>query len=99
MKASVLKKGMVIWIRCEVKPGPFPNERRVYVKLDENEWFGFVDVSQLEKQGKESPDRVRATVLAVQNDKVVIGIHGQAPASGPIETTSTTIGDLSPVPT
>jgi hypothetical protein len=99
MKGSKIKKGTIVWIPCEVQSGPFPNERRVYVKLDDSEWFGFVDVSQLKEKVPQGTDCVQATVLGIQNQRVVLGIHGQAPASGPLETTPTAIGGLAPVPT
>jgi hypothetical protein len=99
MKAGDIKKGMLMWIPCEVKSGPFPNERRVYIKLDDMEWFGFVDVSQLKEKVPQGHDFVRATVIGVQKERVVLGIHGQAPASGPIETNPTRLSGFSLVPT
>lgn len=99
MKRSEIKKGSVLWLPCEVRGGPFPNERRIYVKFDNSEWFGFVDVSQLKDKVEQGSDSVRATVIGVQNERVVLGIHGQAPASRPIEARSALIGGLSPVPT
>jgi hypothetical protein len=99
MKAGEIKKGMVVWLPCEVGGGPFPNERRIYVKLDNSEWFRFVDLSQLKDKVQQGSDLVRATVIGVQDERVVLGIHGQAPASGPIETRPALIGGLSPVPT
>ena len=84
MKASDIKKGMIVWIPCEVKGGPFPNERRVYVKTDLSEWFGFVNTSELKKKVSAGWDDVRAIVLAHASDHVVVGIRGQSPASGAI---------------
>ncbi len=85
MKSSEIKPGMIVWIPCEVKGGPFPNERRVLVKTDLSEWFGFVNTSELEKKVAEGTDRVRAIVAAVESDYVVVGIKGQSPASGEIQ--------------
>ena len=95
MKATEIKKGMMVWIPCEVRGGPFPNERRIYLKLGNHEWFGFVDVSQLQKGVKEGSDYVKARVLAIQNEKVVLGIRGQSPTSPPLETSSSVIGAFS----
>ncbi|HVA81435.1 MAG TPA: hypothetical protein VNF29_10970 [Candidatus Binataceae bacterium] len=97
MKSSIIKPGIVVWIPCEVKGGPFPNERRVYIKIEKSEWFGFVDVSQLRKGVTDGSDDVQAKVLAVQNEKVVLGIRGQSPTSRPLETRSSVIGAFSPV--
>jgi hypothetical protein len=62
-----------------------------------NEWFGFVDVSQLQKGVKEGSDYVKARVLATQNEKLVLGIRGQSPTSPPLETSSSVIAAFSPV--
>ena len=78
-------KGMSVWIPCEVKRGPFPNERRVLVKTDMSEWFGFVNVLELEKRVETGSDRVRAIVVAVELDHVVVAVRGQSPASGEIQ--------------
>ena len=78
-------KGMPVWIPCDVKRGPFPNERRVLVKTDSSEWFGFVNVSELEKRVETGRDRVRAVVVAVEADHVVVAVRGQSPASGEIQ--------------
>jgi hypothetical protein len=98
VKANNLKKGLYFWVPCEVKSGPFPNERRVYVKIGNNEWFGFVDASQLKEGGKQEHDFVRAVILEVQPQGVVLGINGQSPASRPLETSSSEIDRFSPIP-
>jgi hypothetical protein len=97
MKSREIKKGMVVWLPCEVRPGPFPNERKVYIHAESSEWFGFVDISQLKEKVEEGEDAIRATVIGVQAERVVLGIRGQAPASRPIETGPTFVGGLSPV--
>jgi hypothetical protein len=99
MKKHEFKPGMSIWIPCEVRSGPFPNERRAYIKLDGTEWFGFVDVSQLKNKVQEGEDYVRATIIGIRKERIALGIHGQAPASGPIETNPAHLSRLSLVPT
>lgn len=91
MKASELKKGMLVWIPCDVRGGPFGNERRVYIKIGDSEWFGFVDETELEKKVTHGKDRVKAVVLTFQSEVglVVLGVRGQSPASGPIHTDET----------
>ncbi len=37
-----LRPGTVVWIPCEVKPGPFSDERIVRVSSDAGGWVGFV---------------------------------------------------------
>jgi len=78
-------KGMSVWIPCAVKGGPFPNERRVLVKTDMSEWFGFVNVLEPEKRVQIGSDRVRATVVAVEPNHVVLAVREQSPASGEIQ--------------
>jgi len=80
-----IKKGMIVWIDCEVRGGPFPNERRVLVKTDTTEWFGFVSVSELEKKVPEGKDRVRAIVTSVEPNYAIVEVRGQSPASGEIQ--------------
>jgi hypothetical protein len=78
-----IKKGMVVWVPCIVNSGPFPDERRVYVSggIDDDEWFGFVGISELHKKVPRGEDEVRALVLDVQPKFIVVGINGQSPAS------------------
>ncbi len=93
MKPSNIKKGMKVWIPCEVRGGPFPNERRVYVKTGLSEWFGFVSTSELKQGVLEGHDSVRGVVADVSNDNIVIGIRGQSPSSGAILTPSSLIAN------
>ena len=82
MKGSEI--GTVVWLPCEVRSGPFQNERRVYIQTGLSDWFGFVDVSEL-KKADDGTDRVRTVVLAAEQQKVVLGIRGQSPAGDPIQ--------------
>src|SRR5438309_282115 len=97
MKSNGIRKGTVVWVLCEIRSGPFPNELRVYIKLDDHEWFGFVDLSQLRDKVDEGTDYVRATIIAIQDERVVLGIRGETPVSRPIETRSSVIGGFSTV--
>jgi hypothetical protein len=78
-------KGMSVWLPCEVRGGPFPNERRVLVRTDTSEWFGFVNVSELQKKVQAGSDRVRAVIVAVEPNHVIVAVRGQSPASGEIQ--------------
>lgn len=98
MTPKHFKVGNEVWIPCEVRTGPFPNERRIYVKLDNSEWFGFVDDSQLQEKVAQGKDYVRATVIGIRDERVVLGIRGQSPASPPIEATSTAVGRFTAIP-
>jgi hypothetical protein len=85
MKASEIKPGMVVWVPCEVRSGPFPNERRVLIKTEITEWFGFVNTSELENKILQGHDRVRGIVAEVKPSYVVIAVRGQSPSSGEIQ--------------
>jgi len=81
MKVEEIRKGMVIWLPCEVRGGPFPDERRVYVRSAIGEWFGFVNVSELDKKVPSGKDRVRGIILEIEATRAIIGINGQSPIS------------------
>lgn len=81
MNADEIRKGMMVWIPCEVRGGPFPDERKVYVRSEIGEWFGFVNISELEKKVASGKDRVRGTILEVESTRALVGINGQSPAS------------------
>jgi|SRR5579862_3541215 len=86
MNLNEIKPGMVVWLRCEVRRGPFPDERLVHVDTGISEWIGFVNVSELKEQVATGEGRVRAIVLAVEERYVVVGIEGQSPTtSGSIQ--------------
>jgi hypothetical protein len=85
LKKGTFEKGAVVWLPCQVRGGPFPNERRVYIKTEISEWFGFVNTSELKDKVIEGPDHVRGVVVAVASDHLVIGVRGQSPASGAIQ--------------
>ena len=36
-----LRSGMRIWLPCEVKPGPFSDERMVRVESESGSWLAF----------------------------------------------------------
>ena len=91
LKPGQWKKGSSVWIQCHVKGGPFPNERRVYVKTDSSEWFGFVNVSELKNKVAEGEDQVRAIVLDAQGNHILVGIRGQSPKGGSVQTSSSEI--------
>ena len=80
MKTGI-KEGASIWLPCEVRRGPFPDERIVYVKTTRGEWFGFVNVKELKNKVASGQDFVRGVVLAVGSDHIVVGIEGQSPTT------------------
>ncbi|MBF6560880.1 MAG: hypothetical protein IVW56_11350 [Candidatus Binataceae bacterium] len=93
-----LKVGATFWLPCKVRRGPFPNERRVYIKTDTSDWFGFVSTSELKDKREEGNDYVRALVLTVKTDSVIVQIRGQSPASGPIQAKSSMVAEYAFIP-
>lgn len=82
-----LYAGNVVWIPCEVKPGPFPDERQVRLSSPFTEWIGFVSVSYLLEPLLDGETKLRAIVVDVQNDRFTARIPGEA-------TRGTLYGDL-----
>lgn len=74
----MLSVGDEIWIPCEVKPGPFSDERTVTVSSDKDGvWVGFVRTRFIENPSA-SESRVRCTVSEVHGDRFVARIPGNA---------------------
>lgn len=63
-----LQAGAKIWIPCEVKPGPFSDERFVRVRDNGFDWLGFVQVKQLREPILEGSTFIDAMVVSV-NDR------------------------------
>jgi len=72
-----LAAGSFIWIPCEVKPGPFSDERRVRLSSAIKEWVGFVPVSVLQAPILEGETKIRVFVVEVQNDRFSAKIPGE----------------------
>ena len=82
-----LDAGDIVWIPCEVKPGPFSDERGVRLSSPFMEWVGFVPVVYLLDPILEGETKIRAVVVDVQNDRFSARIPGEG-------TSSTLYGEL-----
>ena len=71
-----LKKGMLVWIPCEVKPGPFSNERLVRVIMLGSPRLGFVDVRFLQDQVSVGPTRIKGQIATIQGDQITVSLPG-----------------------
>ena len=80
-----LFEGARMWLPCEVKPGPFPDERMVLVKADGSEWFGFVNVRWLKNSIEDGANDVLARVVNIEGPIFSALIPGNAPNSGLFE--------------
>jgi hypothetical protein len=73
-----LNVGSVVWIPCEVKPGPFPDERRVRIQSSLGEWIGFVSATMLQDPITEGETKVRIVIVDVQDDRFSAKIPGES---------------------
>ena len=73
-----LNAGTVVWIPCEVKPGPFPDERRVRIQSSLGEWMGFVSATMLQEPILEGETKIRGQILAVEHDRFAAIIPGES---------------------
>ena len=77
-QAENLAVGKKVWIPCDVKPGPFPDERLVRVKTDGIDWCGFVPISGLRTPVGEGKTFVCTTVLEIHDDCFIAAIPGES---------------------
>lgn len=73
----MLSVGDEIWVQCEVKPGPFSDERRVVVPSEGGRWVGLVPSQRL-AEPDQPRSMVRCDVLEIQGDIFVAKIPGHA---------------------
>ena len=73
-----LEPGTRVWIRCEVKLGPFPDERTIHVDSPSGHWEGVVDVRQLRDEIAEGPTAVLATIVESSEIGTAARLPGQS---------------------
>ena len=84
--ADEVAVGSRLWLPCEVKPGPFTDERRVLVQGEGGNWMGFVNVRWLhEKEAEDGHNAVLAKVVEVEESSFRARIRGSALAGGLFE--------------
>jgi hypothetical protein len=84
----VLVVGAEAWIDCEVKPGPFSDERLVRVKKNGDTWVGFVNAAQLRPPIPETGQtKVRVRLIKVEGNSFVGQILGHSVTPQPIHGT------------
>lgn len=81
-----LEVGQTLWLPCEVKPGPFSDERMVRIETDRGgPWVGFVSIWLLREPVERGRTHVRAVVAEVREDTFSAKLPGHAVTSGMIE--------------
>jgi hypothetical protein len=63
--AMTLRFGSFFWIPCEVRPGPFSDERLARIANAESEWVGYVETSALQSPIAEGRTALKAIILDV----------------------------------
>ena len=67
-----------VWLACEVKLGPFSNERLVRIQLPAGSWLGFVDTRALKKPVETGSTYVLASITAIKDNNVTAIVQGHA---------------------
>lgn len=80
-----LTVGARMWLKCEVNPGPFSDERMVLVKGESGDWFGFVNVRWLRNENERGKNEVSAKIVEVDGLTFRAGIPGNAFRRGLLE--------------
>lgn len=74
-----IQVGSQVWVSCEVKPGPFSNERLVRVEETSGApWIGFVEVDALKEPIEEGMTSVRVVVVELGEGRFRGRFPGQA---------------------
>ena len=73
--------GAYVWLPCEVKPGPFSDERMVRVASKFGDWVGFVSASSLKEPLSEGKTLIRALVVDIQGDRFSAKLPGESLSS------------------
>jgi hypothetical protein len=93
-----LEVGQTLWLPCEVKPGPFPDERMVRIETDRGgQWVGFVPVWLLKEPVEKGRTHVKAVVAEVREDTFSAKLPGHFVTSGMIEGQSSRVERIGPV--
>lgn len=76
-----LRPGATIWLPCEVRPGPFSNERMVRVATHGDPWVGFVDMQFLREPIVEGSTDIRARIVDLSGDSFLAALPGDPVSS------------------
>lgn len=89
--------GRLVWIPCEVKPGPFPDERIVRIRSEHDEWVGFVSVDALRTPVVEGHTFVRAVIMQVEGSRFNAKVAGEPVTSSLFEGTLSRVEPIAAV--
>ena len=93
-----LKEGDIVWLSCEVKPGPFPNERLIRLSLPSGAWVGFVEIDALKDPDVKTGETcVLARITKIIKNEVIAIIQAHAFDSNTVRTSSKKVQTFVPV--
>ena len=93
-----LKVGYQIWLGCEVKPGPFSNERLVRIQLPSEPWIGFVDVQALKEPIEQGNTLVLAQIVEVGEKLVKAIVQGHSFSTRQVQTSRAEVNPVVSLP-
>lgn len=93
-----LKIGELVWLHCEVKPGPFPNERLVRITLPSSSWVGFVDTEDLKDPIETGRTHVLARITQIKEGTVLAIVQGHAFDSRYVQESTDKVVPVVPIP-
>jgi hypothetical protein len=94
-----LKVGDQIWLPCEVKPGPFSNERLARIQLPLEPWIGFVDVQALKDPVERGNTLVLAQIVEVGKDFVKALVQGHSFSTRQVQASRAEVHPVVSLPT
>lgn len=77
--------GQRVWVECDVKPGPFSNERLVRIVGPKRVWLGFVWDFLLREPIQRGATAVQGIVDEVRNGRVALFLPGAPIADSVLE--------------
>ncbi len=89
--------GQYVWVPCEVKPGPFADERMVQCNSPVGQWLGFVATAGLRTPLPEGHSEVKAVVLDLIDGYLRLQVLGAPLANTVYKDHSSRVSPVDPV--
>lgn len=92
-----MNAGRKVWIRCDVKPGPFSDERLVRVIAGAQPWVGFVPVGYLRENIESGSTWVQISVSEVRGGDILAYVPGHPLGSTALRINESNVSQLDAV--
>lgn len=89
--------GQYVWVPCEVKPGPFADERMVQCSSPTGQWLGFVSTAGLKDPLTTGPTSVKAVVLDLLDGYLRLQVLGSPVANTVYQDLSSRVSAVDPL--